>query len=76
MTVTIWLLWTLVAGQPQDVDSFLFQGQCKEALAAYQGVIAKAYEQTKNEELKKMELIGCIPLEIKTPAALVQESPK
>ena len=67
LKITIWLLWTLSVGQPRDVDSFLFEGQCKQAIEAYEQMRAQAYAQTKNEELKDISFIGCVPAEVFAP---------
>ena len=67
MTVTVWLIWTLVAGVPQDVDSFLFEGACKESLQLGKDTLASAIKQTQREDLKNIELLGCLPVQLGAP---------
>lgn len=70
MTVTLWLLWSLYAGQLADVDSFLNKDQCEAALQ--QGLqrleqnkeAAKAGNAPKEvtEYLDNMTMYGCTPV--------------
>lgn len=67
MDVTLWLIWSLVAGQPADVDSFLNRDQCEASLL--QGMTnlernvdaAKAGNAPKEvlDKLNAMSFYGC-----------------
>ena len=65
--LVIWLLWTFVGAAPQDVDSFLHEGQCKTLLQERRELLAQAIKQTDNEKLKKIRLYGCYPANATPP---------
>lgn len=68
---TIFLIWTLWAGVPYDVDAFIDQKVCVEAMEAWQENVRKARE-ARPEVLAQLALVGCVPLEISVPAAPAQ----
>ena len=63
---TIFLLWTLWAGVPYDVDAFMDVKLCIESKAYWdeQLNVAKAAKP----ELAQMALVGCFPVEVSIPA--------
>lgn len=63
---TIFLIWTLWAGVPYDVDAFIDQKLCVEAMEAWQENVKKARE-AKPEVFAQLALVGCVPLEIAVP---------
>lgn len=70
MTVTVFLLWTLMSGAPVDVDAFIVQDQCEAVLAERRALLKDAYAQSKREELTKYTFRGCQPVEVATITTL------
>lgn len=70
MTITLYLLWTIMAGSPVDVDSFIRKDQCESVLVERTELLKDAYAQTKREELTKYSFVGCQPVEVPVPASL------
>lgn len=68
--LTLYLLWTLMSGQPVDVDSYIVKDQCEGVLAERRELLKEAYAQTHREELTKYSFVGCQPVEVSVPAAL------
>lgn len=64
MSVTIFLLWQLVAGVPADVDAFLSLDQCDEMHAGLEARLKLAIAQTGNPELAKIRISPCIPVKM------------
>jgi hypothetical protein len=68
MTLTLWLCWTLLAGHPVDVNSFMTEDQCRSNMA-------EASEMLKNAKLQHQgvpdyEFLGCIPITVGMPAGV------
>ena len=71
MTVTIFLIWILVAGAVHDVDSFSSRESCEETLAVWQSNLERVRGQ--RPEYATLALAGCQPvivtIEIAAPPA-------
>jgi hypothetical protein len=66
--VTIFLLWTLVAGKAQDVDAFTSLDSCELSKAQAAGLLAQARPQ--HPELEKLEIVGCQPIKVAVPGSV------
>ena len=62
MTVTIFLIWTLVAGAVQDVDSFHNLAGCEETLALWQSNLERVRSQ--RPEYAQLAIVGCQPASV------------
>lgn len=74
--ITFFLIWTLVNGQLGDVDTFLtLEGEagCQTALSLWNA--NKARVEAVRPGIK-IDLIGCVPVEIPDPRPTVPERPK
>ena len=67
MTVTIFLIWTLVAGAIHDVDSFSSRESCEETLALWQSNVERVREQ--RPEYAALAIAGCQPVMVTIEAA-------
>jgi len=67
MIITLYLLWTLMDGQPVDVDSYIVRDQCETVKTERKQLLKDAYVQTKREELTKYEIVGCQQVDVKVP---------
>jgi len=63
----VYLLWTLMSGQPVDVDAYLVKDQCEQVMTERRELLKDAYAQTHREELAKVEFVGCPAVELKVP---------
>ena len=65
--ITIYLLWTLMAGQPVDVDAYITKDACLQVLAERTELLKNAKIQTRHPDLEKVTFVKCQPLEISVP---------
>ena len=63
--IEIFLLWTLVAGEPHDVDAFTDRDQCIATMSHFEANLQRAREA--KPELAAVSLLGCIPLKVVAP---------
>jgi hypothetical protein len=77
MVVELWLLWSLLAGKPADVDSFLQREQCEAALTEGLHRLDESREAAKAggapkeiiDRLNSVTLYGCTPARAGFPKA-------
>lgn len=67
--IKIFLLWTLLNGQPVDVDAFASQDQCLASAELGRENLKKALSSPQGDQVKGIALIGCQPVETALPAA-------
>lgn len=71
--ITIWLVWTLINGQPHDVDAFMTKTQCETTVLERQSLLREAIAGIQNEskkaELLKWSIVGCTQADV-TPGAV------
>jgi hypothetical protein len=63
--IEIFLLWTLVAGEPHDVDAFTDRDQCIATMSHFEANLQRAREA--KPELAAVTLVGCVPLQVLPP---------
>jgi hypothetical protein len=68
MTITLWLCWTLLAGQPVDVNSFMTEDQCHANLAEATDMLKAAKAQ--HPGVPDFTFVGCIPVVVVMPAGV------
>ena len=66
MTVTIFLIWTLVAGAVHDVDSFSSRETCEETLTLWQSNVERV--RALKPQLATLVLAGCQPVTVEVTA--------
>lgn len=64
--ITVYLVWTLIAGIPYDIDSFLNRDDCAEQMELWKTNLLKARE-LKPEQFNQVELVGCVPVQLTVP---------
>lgn len=67
---TIFLLWTLVNGQPVDVDAFIDLAQCSSSYAVANENLERARQARKEiaDQVAGISLVGCDPVQVTPPA--------
>jgi hypothetical protein len=55
--ITLWLVWTLLAGHPVDVNSYMTESACKYQLAEASEMLANAKLQ--HSGVPDFKLVGC-----------------
>lgn len=55
--ITVWLVWTLLAGQPVDVNSYMTESMCKSQLLEAREMLADAKKQ--HPDIPNFVLVGC-----------------
>lgn len=65
--MTIYLLWTLLAGQPVDVDAFIVKDQCVTMRAERTEMLAHARAQ--RPDVPPFEFSPCVGISVTGPDA-------
>ena len=55
--ITIWLAWTLLSGQPVDVNSYMTEDSCKASVVEAQEMLSHARHQ--NAQVPDYAIVGC-----------------
>jgi len=65
--MTLWIVWTLLAGQPVDANTYMTQAMCESQLAEAKEMLRHAKAQRK--DAPDYELMGCYAVEAAVPHA-------
>ncbi len=65
--ITIWIVWTLLSGQPVDVNTYMNEDMCERQLSETREMLKNAKAQRK--DVPDFELMGCYALEVSVPHA-------
>ena len=58
-SLVIWLLWTYMGTNFQEVDSFKTQSECERALYEQRTMVDSIIKETGNLTLKQLRFVGC-----------------
>ena len=65
LMITIWIVWTLLSGQPVDVNTYMNQDMCERQLAESREMLKSAKAQHK--DVPDFALLGCYALDVSPP---------
>jgi hypothetical protein len=65
MTLTVFLLWTVISGVPSDVDAFIAKEDCEKVKIERQNILRSV--KNEREDLKDWEIVGCFPVQVGAP---------
>ena len=66
--ITIWIVWTLLSGQPVDVNTYMTQDMCERQLEESRAMIKSAKAQHK--DTPDFSLLGCYAIDVSVPHAI------
>jgi hypothetical protein len=61
--ITLWLVWTLLGGQPVDANTYMTEDACKTQLVEAREMLAHAKAQ--RPDIPDFQLVGCQPVPVK-----------
>ncbi len=64
--ITVYLVWTLLAGQPVDVNSYMTKDSCESQLNEAKEMLAHAKKQ--RPDVPDFVLVGCQPVPVQPGA--------
>jgi len=65
--ITIWIVWTLLSGQPVDVNTYMSQDMCERQLDESRSMLKNA--KAHRPDVPDFELLGCYAIEAAVPHA-------
>ena len=66
--ITVYLVWTLLNGQPVDVNSYMTKDMCESQLVEAKSMLAHAKKQHPN--VPDFDLVGCQSIEVMVPRGI------
>ena len=60
--ITLWIVWTLLSGQPVDANVYMTEAMCQTQISEAKEMLVHAKAQHPN--VPDFELAGCFPIQV------------